>query len=307
MSSTVEVGTKCKPFLKWAGGKGQLLKDIEGHLPMELRAGKLTKYVEPFVGGGAVFFYIAQKYTTIERFYLLDVNADLINCYKAVKENVDDLIACLTELEAAFLPLDEMKRKEFYLNMRLRFNAEKQEAFDARTASMLIFLNRTCFNGLYRVNKKGLFNVPYGRYKNPRICNEVNLRSASEILQRARIICGDFMESETYIDENTFVYFDPPYRPLSPTANFTAYSKGSFSEEDQLRLAQFCKLVCTKNAKLLLSNSDPKNENPGDHFFEDQYKKEDGFFIDRVKAARAINCKGTGRGQIKELLITNYS
>ncbi len=302
MSSTMEVATKCKPFLKWAGGKGQLIKDIEAQLPVELRTGELTKYVEPFVGGGAVFFYIAQKYTTIERFYLLDVNDDLINCYKAVKEDVEELIGYLKKLQEDYLPRDEADRKEYYLDMRVQFNGEKQEGFDTRTAGKLIFLNRTCFNGLYRVNKRGLFNVPFGRYKNPRICNEKNLRSVSEILQRADIVCGDFTESETYIDKNTVVYFDPPYRPLSATASFTSYSKDRFTENDQLKLAEFCRLVDKKEAKFLLSNSDPKNEDPTDHFFEDNYQ---GFCIDKVKASRAINCKASGRGQINELIITN--
>ena len=305
MTSTIELATKCKPFLKWAGGKGQLINDIETHLPDEVRTGQITKYVEPFVGGGAVFFYIAQKYTKIQHFYLLDINDDLVNCYKAVKEDVEELIAYLTELQENYLQLDEGDRKEFYLDMRVQFNDEKQKGFDTRTAGKLIFLNRTCFNGLYRVNKRGLFNVPFGRYKNPRICNEENLRSVSEILQRADIVCGDFTGSETYIDKNTFVYFDPPYRPLSPTASFTSYSKDSFSEEDQVRLAEFCKQVDKKRAKFLLSNSDPKNEDPTDHFFEDQYENE-GFDIERVKAKRAINCKASGRGQINELIITNY-
>ena len=284
-----------KPFLKWAGGKGQLLAEIDRRLPEGLNTGEIDTYVEPFVGGGAVFFHIAQNYTHLKRFYLLDVNQDLINCYNEVKTNVDALIDELRSLETIFLR-KRSGRENFYYEIRDQFNAD-------RSPAKLIFLNKTCYNGLYRVNKANLFNVPFGNYKNPTICDEANLRNSSEVLQNVEIICGDFTECERFIDDHTFVYFDPPYRPLSPTASFTSYSKDSFSEKDQIRLAEFCKRINAKGAKFLLSNSDPKNEDPEDHFFEDHYKD---FTIDRVKATRAINCKASGRGKISELLITNY-
>jgi DNA adenine methylase len=209
----------------------------------------------------------------------------------------------LREFEDKFLPLEDDQRKEMFLGIRKEYNEEKFSSPGIRTSAKLIFLNRTCFNGLYRVNKRGLFNVPFGRYKNPRICNEKNLRQVAEILQTADVLCGDFTESEKYINQKSFVYFDPPYRPLNRTAYFTSYSKDSFTEEDQLELAEFCKKVNSKGAKFLLSNSDPKNEDPADHFFEDHYKQ---FTIERVQANRAINCNASGRGQINELLITNY-
>ena len=290
--STLE---KARPFLKWAGGKTQLLDEIEQRLPQGLSTGEIDTYIEPFVGGGAVFFHIAQNYTHLKRFYILDVNQDLINCYNKIKTNVDVLIDELRSLETAFLR-KRSGRKDFYYEIRDQFNAD-------RSSAKLIFLNKTCYNGLYRVNRKDQFNVPFGDYKNPTICDEVNLRNASEVLRNAQIICGDFTECERFIDDHTFVYFDPPYRPLSQTASFTSYSKDSFSEKDQIKLAEFCRQIHGRGAKFLLSNSDPKNEDPNDHFFEEHYKR---FTIDIVRAARFINCKASDRGQINELLITNY-
>lgn len=296
MSVITEKQSFAKPFLKWAGGKGQLLAEIEKRLPAELKSGQIDTYVEPFVGGGAVFFHIAQKYESLKYFYLLDINEDLINCYKMIKNDVKSLIRKLKFIEKQFLPLDKSRRKDFYYQIRDKFNRDKDSAH-------LIFLNKTCYNGLYRVNRKDEFNVPFGDYKNPRICDVENLSSVSFILERAEIICGDFTECNSYIDQNTFVYFDPPYRPLSQTASFTSYSKDSFSEKDQVRLAEFCRQIDDGGAKFLLSNSDPKNEDPTDHFFENHYK---GFSIKTVKASRLINCKASRRGEINELIITNY-
>jgi DNA adenine methylase len=296
-----------KPFLKWAGGKKQLITDVETRLPDELRTEQIKTYVEPFVGGGAIFFYIAQKYDGIEHFYLYDINQDLVNCYNAIKDDVESLIKELEVIQGKYLKLNEDKRKIYYSEKRIEFNKEKKSKYKIATSAKLMFLNKTCFNGLYRVNRKDEFNVPFGRYKNPKICNSENLRNVSNLLQNTEIICEDFTKSIEHIDENTFVYFDPPYRPLSTTANFTSYSKDSFTEKDQISLAKFCKQVQKTGARLLLSNSDPKNEVPDDHFFEDYYSKKDGFKIDRVKASRIINCKATGRGQIDELLITNYN
>ncbi len=248
------------------------------------------------MGGGAVFFHIARYYPEINRFYLFDINEDLVNCYNAIKLDAKSLIKQLKHLEKKFLLLNKEGRKPFYYDIRDQFNHDRDPA-------KLIFLNKTCYNGLYRVNRKGGFNVPFGDYKNPTICDAENLLSVAALLERAEILCGDFTESDSYIDEQTFVYFDPPYRPLSPTASFTSYSKDSFSERDQIRLAEFCRKIDAKGAKFLLSNSDPKNEDPTDSFFEKQYER---FRIETVKATRAINCKASRRGQINELLITNY-
>lgn len=306
MLSTIEKKITAKPFLKWAGGKTQLLDEIKKRLPRGLSKGEITTYIEPFVGGGAAFFYIAQNYPIIKKFYLYDINGDLVNCYNAVKSNVHSLINSLDKLESEFLLLSQKDRKEFYLEIRKKFNYEKTNNTGVEVAAKLIFLNKTCFNGLYRVNSKDEFNVPFGNYKTPKICDEKNLLAVSQILQKAEIICGDFTKSGKYINENTFVYLDPPYRPLNGVANFTAYSRDSFSEKDQIRLAEFCKEIKQIGAKFLLSNSDPKNEDPNDLFFEKHYPKKEVFIIDTVKASRVINCRPTKRGQINELLIMNY-
>jgi DNA adenine methylase len=302
MISTIEKKITAKPFLKWAGGKTQLLDEIEKRLPNGLSTGEITTYIEPFVGGGAVFFYIAQNYTKIKKFYLYDINNDLVNCYKTVQSNVYSLIKSLRKLEAEFLLLNHNGRKTFYLKIRKEFNRDKCKNHNPETMAKLIFLNKTCFNGLYRVNSKNEFNVPFGDYKNPKICDERNLLAVSEVLQKVEIICGDFTKSRKNISKNSFVYLDPPYRPLNGTASFTSYSKDSFSEESQIRLAKFCREIKQIGAKFLLSNSDPKNENPEDDFFEDNFRS---FNICRVKASRMINCKAFGRGQINELIITN--
>ncbi|MHC4573970.1 MAG: DNA adenine methylase [Planctomycetota bacterium] len=290
-------GAKAKPFLKWAGGKSQLLAEIDKRLPKEaFESGGIDTYIEPFVGGGAVFFHVVQKYPQIQKFYLFDINRDLVNCYNAVKSDVHVLIRQVKTIERRFLRLEGQERATEYYRMRDRFNQD-------RAAAKLIFLNKTCYNGLYRVNKSNEFNVPFGDYKRPTICDEDNLKAVSCLLKRANVECHDFEACSEYLDERAFVYFDPPYRPLSATAGFTSYSKDRFSEEEQIRLAEFCHHVTDKGAKFLLSNSDPKNEDPRDHFFEDNYRD---FHLQRVKAIRAINCKGAGRGQINELLITNY-
>jgi DNA adenine methylase len=302
MLSTIEKKITAKPFLKWAGGKTQLLDEIEKRLPSGLSTGEITTYIEPFVGGGAVFFYIAQNYTKIKKFYLYDINNDLVNCYKTVQSNVYSLIKSLRKLEAEFLLLNHNGRKTFYLKIRKEFNRDKCKNHNPETMAKLIFLNKTCFNGLYRVNSKNEFNVPFGDYKNPKICDERNLLAVSEVLRKVEIICGDFTKSRKNISKNSFIYLDPPYRPLNGTASFTSYSKDSFSEEGQIRLAKFCREIKQIGAKFLLSNSDPKNENPEDDFFEDNFRN---FNICRVKASRMINCKAFGRGQINELIITN--
>lgn len=303
MISSVKKQVIAKPFLKWAGGKTQLLDEIVRRLPPQLLDGQIDTYIEPFLGGGAVFFYIAQNHSEIKKFYLYDVNDDLVKCYKAVKTDVGVLIKELKNLTKEFLSLNEEHRKDFYLQVRSEFNRIKHRG-GIKSSAKLIFLNKTCFNGLYRVNSKNEFNVPFGGYKNPKIYDEKKLLSTSEILQKAEIICEDFTGSVRYITKKTFLYLDPPYRPLNATAGFTSYSKDSFLEQDQIRLAEFCKKIDRIGAKFLLSNSDPKNENPKDHFFEDNYGRE-VFRIERVDAIRAINCIGAKRGAIRELIITN--
>lgn len=290
-----------KPFVKWVGGKSQLVEQIEKMLPT---AGEkvLTKYAEPMVGGGALFFSILSKYD-FEEWYISDINAELINAYQAVKNDVDNLIAKLNEMQMLFLPMDENGRKYFYYTVRERFNSTTlTEETATEKAAQFIFLNKTCFNGLYRVNRKGQFNVPMGAYKNPTICDEENLRNIHEALQNVTIVCGDYSLSKSFIDKDTFVYIDPPYRPISETSGFTSYNSDVFDDNEQIRLSKFIDEINNSGAKIVLSNSDPKNVNEEDNFFDDLYKN---YKINRVEASRAINSKGDKRGKINELLICN--
>lgn len=292
-----------KPFLKWAGGKGQLLKEIEKYYPFE--DGKITKYAEPFVGGGAVLFDILNKYD-LKELYISDINTELINTYCIIRDAIDALIEMLLYLQNDFISLDAYERKAYYMKKRERFNDLKvngDETINIEKAALMIFLNKTCFNGLFRVNKKGLFNVPMGAYKNPLICDENNLRAVSEKLQRVTIVCGDYRESAEFIDENTFVYFDPPYRPITDTASFTAYTENLFNDEEQIELAKFVDDMHRKGSKIVISNSDPKNSNTEDDFFDNIYSAHK---IRRVEATRMINCNSEARGKIKELLISNF-
>ena len=296
-----ETKTELKPFLKWVGGKGQLINELEKFLPADNEK-VLTKYAEPMVGGGALLFNILSKYD-FEELYISDINAELINAYIVVRDNIDLLVEKLTEMQAIFLPMNENGRKYFYYNARDKFNAlQLSQETAVEKAALFIFLNKTCFNGLYRVNKKGQFNVPMGAYKNPTICDENNLRNISNALQNVEIVCGDYTLSEMFIDSNTFVYIDPPYRPLSETSAFTSYNSDSFDDNEQIRLSQYIERIDKVGAKVVLSNSDPKNVNPDDMFFDDLYKS---FKIHRVEAVRAINSKAEKRGKISELLIHN--
>lgn len=294
---------KAKSFLKWAGGKGQLLSEIEKYYPF--KDGKITKYAEPFVGGGAVLFDILNKYD-LEKIYISDINAELINTYRIIRDDAEGLICMLKAFQTEYIPLDIEARKEYYLAKRERFNDLKvnsDENINIEKAALMIFLNKTCFNGLFRVNRKGMFNVPMGSYKKPMICDENNLRAVSRKLKNVIIICGDYRESANFIDKNTFVYFDPPYRPITDTANFTAYTENLFNDEEQIELAKFVDDMDRKGAKIVISNSDPKNSDIEDDFFDNIYSSHK---IKRVNATRMINRNSDARGKIKELLISNF-
>lgn len=296
------INNEAKPFLKWAGGKGQLLKEIEQYYPFA-KDTTITKYAEPFVGGGAVLFDVLNKHT-VDEVYISDINAELINTYITIRDNSDELILRLKTMESEYLAKDEDARKKAYLEARARFNALKRDGIrDAEAATLMIFLNRTCFNGLYRVNKAGDYNVPMGAYKNPQICNEDNLLNVSKKLQNANIVCGDYKDSASFIDDKTFVYFDPPYRPLTKTANFTSYTEQLFDDNKQLELANFVQDLDNKGALIVISNSDPKNIDENDNFFDDAYAKQN---IKRVSATRMINRNSDKRGKINELLISNF-
>ena len=292
-----------KPFVKWAGGKTSLIPQITKYFPFELRNGKIEKYIEPFVGGGAVLIDILQKYD-VKQAYAFDINKDLINCYNVIKYKVEDLIQKLDKKEKEFLPLRIYERQKYFYDIRTKYNSYfLNDELDVERASEFIFLNRTCFNGLYRVNKSGKFNVPFGKYKNPTICDSRNLSNLSILFKNTIFKYGDYKESESLIDEKAFVYFDPPYRPLSVTSGFTSYTKEDFNDENQKELAKYYNKLNVKNAKLMLSNSNPKNTDENDDFFENIYK---GFNINEVSAKRMINSNSKGRGEISELLITNY-
>ncbi len=296
-------GKKVKPFLKWAGGKGQLLSEIEKYYPFD--DGTITKYAEPFVGGGAVLFDILSKYN-IEEIYIGDINAELINTYCVIRDDVNALIDRLFVMQSEFVPMDNEHRRAYYMSIRAQFNDLKVngcEESSIEKAALMIFLNKTCFNGLYRVNRKGMFNVPMGAYKNPLICDEENLRAVSRKLQNVNIFCGDYRSAADFIDDKTFVYFDPPYRPLTQTASFTAYTENVFCDEEQIELARFVDAMHSKGAKIVISNSDPKNIDDSDDFFDNIYSSHK---IKRVEATRMISCNSEARGKIKELLISNF-
>lgn len=283
-----------KPFLKWAGGKTQLLPQLSKAFPKQLE--QYDTFVEPFVGGGAVLFHILSRYPNIENIVINDINSGLIKTYIVVKERPDELINYLEELQHRFWELNDREQKLFYLGKRKQFSAERLS--DIEFVSLFIFLNRTCFNGLYRVNKKDEFNVPFGRYKKPTICNSKLIISASELLQRVMILEGDYANILGSLQGRSFIYFDPPYKPISKTSNFTAYSNMGFDETQQIRLASFCKTL-NDNSKWMLSNSSSGN----DSFFRKHYRN---CRIRQIHAYRSIGSKANSRGKIQELLITNY-
>lgn len=293
-----------KPIVKWAGGKRQILEEIQKRYPVEL--GKtLKKYAEPFIGGGAVLLDLLSSYK-FEKVYFSDTNKELVNVYSVVRDQPELLVDLLKKIQLEYIPLDDDKRKEYYYSKRDEFNKIKMSDYmiaSAEMASLFIFLNKTCFNGLYRVNSKGLFNVPIGRYKNPTICDEGNILNVSSLLENTEIVHGDYRKSVDFIDGSTFVYFDPPYRPITETSAFTSYTNNSFDDGDQKELADYAKLLSRKGAKVMISNSDPKNTDPSDDFFDNLYRD---FHINRIDAKRNINSKGGGRGTVSELLITNY-
>ena len=260
---------RIKPFVKWAGGKGSLLNQLNNYYPLELKNGKIECYIEPFVGGGAVLIDILQNYDVKEA-YAFDINIDLINSYNVIKNDVEELITNLKLLEKEYLNLEKDDRKEYFYNIRKQYNSYRitKDEMSLQKAIEFIFLNRTCFNGLYRVNKNGDFNVPMGNYKNPTICDEENLRALSELIKNVNFEYGDYKASQKYIKKNTFVYFDPPYRPLNITSGFTSYTKEDFDDENQKELALYYKELNNNNVKVMLSNSNPKNTNKEDCFFE---------------------------------------
>lgn len=292
-----------KPFLKWAGGKTQLIGEIEKSLPRELVKSKFT-YIEPFVGSGAILFWILNNFPNLEKAVINDINEDLINTYRTIASNPQELISILEILQNEFHALEgnEDDKKLYYYQKRDLYNTRRADKCEQ--AALFIFLNRTCFNGLYRVNRSNLYNVPMGGYKKPTICDKENILAVSNVLQKVEILCGDFEETLYHTNENTLFYFDPPYKPLNETSNFNSYAKDEFNDTEQIRLKDFCAKLDILNHHWVLSNSDSKDKNGKDDFFDDLYSD---FLIKRVDAKRSINSKADKRGTLKELLITNIT
>ena len=301
----IEMSEKIKPFVKWAGGKGNLIPQLNNFFPHELKNGEIHRYIEPFVGGGAVLIDILQNYG-VQEAYAFDINIDLINSYNVIKNNLGELITNLKRIETEYLHLEQEGRKNYFYNTREEYNAHKlqENEQNIQKAAQFIYLNKTCFNGLYRVNKNGDFNVPMGSYKKPLICDEENLDALSKLIQNVQFQHADYKNSMEFVDKDTFVYFDPPYRPLNVTSSFTSYAKEEFGEEEQIELAEFYKELNKSKAKLMLSNSNPKNVNKADHFFDEIYMN---FKIDEIYANRSINANSKGRGKISEIVVTNYN
>ncbi|KGN78155.1 modification methylase [Porphyromonadaceae bacterium COT-184 OH4590] len=289
-----------KPFLKWAGGKTQLIVEIEKSLP-NIGHSHFT-YIEPFVGSGAVLFWMLNNFPNLKKAVINDINQDLINTYKTIASNPNELISILEILQSEYHHLDgnDDKKKQYYYDKRALYNTRKEEI--TSQSALFIFLNRTCFNGLYRVNRKNEFNVPMGSYKKPTICDTENILVVSEALRKVEILCGDFEQTLSYADEKSLFYFDPPYKPLSETSSFNSYAKDEFNDDEQIRLRDFCNRLDALNHTWILSNSDVKGKNAEDNFFDDLYAE---FSIQRVNAKRSINANPKKRGKLTELLITN--
>ena len=293
-----------KPILKWAGGKTQLLTEISNAYPDGFGE-TIRRYAEPFVGGGAVLFDILSKYD-LDEVYISDVNAELINMYVVVRDQVEDLISILTTFQNEYHALDSEAQKKYYYDKRASFNdliLSGKSKTGVDSAALFIFLNRTCFNGLYRANKSGLFNVPQGALTNPLICNEENIRAVSSALSKVQIVCGDYSAAKSFIKEKTVVYLDPPYRPLKGRDSFISYTETEFDDSCQRALAGFIEEMNARGAYIILSNSDPQNVDAEDMFFDDLYAEYD---VQRIQAKRRINRNSEQRGYITELLIKNY-
>lgn len=290
-----------KPFLKWAGGKTQIISDIANAIPTDRTKKKFT-YVEPFVGSGAVLFWMINNFPKLKKAIINDINEDLINTYKTIAAHPKELISILEILQNEYhdLERDEEHKKRYFYQKRALYNSRKYK--QSEQAALFIFLNRTCFNGLYRVNRKNQFNVPMGAYKRPAICDKKNIIAVSEVLQKVEILCGDFEATLDFAEANTIFYFDPPYKPLSETSNFNSYYKHEFNDQEQIRLRDFCDKLDALHHSWILSNSDIKAKYSDDGFFDDLYAN---YNIRRVKAKRSINSNAEKRGILTELLITN--
>lgn len=293
---------KAKPFIKWVGGKGQLIEQLEALLPADFSERENVTYIEPFVGGGAMLFYMLQKYPNIKSAVINDINPDLTLCYQVVRDNPTELIKYLGAIQTEYHALrTEEERKIFFLGKRDRFNTKSLDSIE--NCTLFFFLNRTCFNGLYRVNKAGKFNVPFGKYSTPTICDADTIYADSRLLQKVEIMTGDFEQTFVKINGNTFFYFDPPYRPLSNTSSFKDYSKEDFNDDAQIRLKHFCDRLNEIDVDFMLSNSDCLGKDGIDRFFDDLFID---YRIERVWASRNVNAIASKRGKLTEIVVNNY-
>lgn len=285
-----------KPFVKWVGGKRTLLAKLKHNFP---NLDNIDTYIEPMVGGGVLTCYML-LYTDIKNIIINDINNDLIECYKMIKNEPNKIIKELKALQIEYCNCEnEEKRKDMYYRIRTEYNTGINKAIN------LIFLNKTCFNGLYRTNGKGEFNTPMGQYIDPVICDEENIKELHKYFKERdiKILSGSYKDIKKFCNDKTFVYIDPPYRPISKTSNFTNYNQNKFGDKEQIELKEFMDELTKLKTKVMISNSDPKNINPNDNFFDDLYKE---YNIIRIDAPRAINNVGSNRGPINELIIKNY-
>ena len=286
-----------KPFIKWVGGKTQLIEQLEALLPADFDEWKDVTYIEPFVGGGAMLFYMLRTHTNIQTAVINDINSDLTTCYKVVRNHPSELVESLQQIQDEYYTLtSEDERRAFYMQRRDEFNTKSLDPF--RNTTLFFFLNRTCFNGLYRVNKAGLFNVPFGRYDHPQICDAKTIYADSALLQKVEIFTGDYQQVFPFAQGKTLFYFDPPYRPLNNTSSFNDYTKEAFNDLAQVRLKEFCDTVDASGYHFMLSNSDCQ-----DGFFDDLYRQ---YTIERVWASRSVNANPSKRGKLTEILVHNY-
>ena len=294
---------KAKPFIKWVGGKGQLIEQLEALLPADFNERRDVTYIEPFVGGGAMLFHMLQRHPNIKRAVINDINTDLTTCFRTVRDNPALLLRSLKEIQREYYALEDQDRKrEMFMRVRIRFNEKVSD--DIENTTLFFFLNRTCFNGLYRVNKAGKFNVPFGRYDNPTIYDPQTVYEDSEILQRVEIMNGDFEDTLGKAQDNSFFYLDPPYRPLSNTSSFNDYTKEGFNDEAQVRLKHFCDRLNDSGINFMLSNADCLGKDDRDRFFDDLYRD---YEIHRVWASRNVNSNPSKRGKLTEIVVRNYT
>lgn len=274
-----------KPFLKWVGGKGKVVPQLT-----EIFPDNFNNYYEPFVGGGAVYFALNAKTATIN-----DINKSLVGTYINIRDDLGEVISELKLIEAEYLGRTLDEQKDIFYKYRDEYNSVNDKA-SVRKSVLLIFLNKTCFNGMYRENRKGGYNVPFGRHHNPTICDEKNLKAVSLKLQQTSILSGSYKEAVKDAKKGDFVYFDPPYYPLNPTSSFTSYSEDDFTEKDQIELKEAFDELTARGCKVALSNSDTP-------FIKNLYKD---YRQEKVYVGRSINATGTGRGKISELVVVNY-